>query len=605
METVEILYTAGKAGIKPGGGIRFTMMHLHRWTPFQAEDPNTPGYISAKAPSGVKIKTKYFINRSWKEILSSYEWRLYDPYYNYVEYIVEGRGLKPGETIHFVLGDKSKGSKGVFTQYFTEDKFVFETYIDPTGDGVFYPFADAEHPRVELINSDTYKINIVNPTNAIVGKPTWTIIRAEDKHGNPAKHFSGTIDVYEKGESNKLFTHTFSEDDEGSFRIHNVIFHKEGVVNLVAKYKDWSVIGNPIIVEKTAPAEKIFWGDIHNHTKFSDGRGTFKQSYKYGRDFAGLDFCAISDHAQNLKDFEWEACKKVTNAFNKSGEFVTFHCYEWSGKEDVGGDHNVYFYDDEIPIYRSRANFNYLNFNNYQGKEMQMNHIEDLYIALMRHYTKKNIIVIPHYGGRHGNPEWHYPVLERNIEIFSDHRRSEDWVTTFLTKGHRLGIMASSDNHVGKPGYSITFPKHKKPTNSEENEKFYWEKEEIGTSLIATYAPEHTRESIFEAMYDRRSYATTGARIVLDFLVNGNPMGSEIECKKSPIIKIKVIGTDVIERIEIKKNSEVIHTKKPGKIEVEFEWEDSDFNSDDTAYYYVRVVQKDKEEAVSSPIWVN
>ena len=71
--------------------------------------------------------------------------------------------------------------------------------------------------------------------------------------------------------------------------------------------------------------------------------------------------------------------------------------------------------------------------------------------------------------------------LQRLIEIFSDHRRSEAWANTFLAAGHRLGIMASTDNHYGNPGYGYLKILHD------------WQRQEIGTSAMAVYAADRTR----------------------------------------------------------------------------------------------------------------
>ena len=84
------------------------------------------------------------------------------------------------------------------------------------------------------------------------------------------------------------------------------------------------------------------------------------------------------------------------------------------------------------------------------------------------------------------------------IEVFSEHRRSEDWANRFLTQGYRLGIMASTDGHYGNPGYG--FLKYK-------NEDEALSDMEIGMAAVAVYAPDRSRESIFKALYDRRVYA--------------------------------------------------------------------------------------------------
>ena len=124
----------------------------------------------------------------------------------------------------------------------------------------------------------------------------------------------------------------------------------------------------------------------------------------------------------------WREIKQVTNRYNQPGRYVTFPGYEWSGMTEVGGDHNVYTTDSDPPLLRCYSYFNYQNLRMYHGPDKGANHVEDLFRLLWPRYRHENILVIPHFGGRQANPAWHNPVLQRQIEIFSDHRRSEDSV---------------------------------------------------------------------------------------------------------------------------------------------------------------------------------
>jgi hypothetical protein len=238
----------------------------------------------------------------------------------------------------------------------------------------------------------------------------------------------------------------------------------------------------------------------------------------------------------------------------------------------------------------------------YHGPNKGANHVEDLFRMLAGRFRNENLLVIPHFGGRPGNPEWHNPALQRSIEIFSDHRRSEDWTTTFLKRGYRVGVMASTDNHAGNAGYGV---RRREVTAGEEGEVFSrTSPAERGTSLVAAYAPELTREAVFQAIYHRRTYATTGSRIILRFEVSGLPMGSEGRVTDPPRIVVEAEGTAPIEKLRIVKNGRVIHAVGGGSRSARVVYTDT---SGDTAgkFYYVDLVQEDGEKAVSSPVWVN
>jgi hypothetical protein len=64
-----------------------------------------------------------------------------------------------------------------------------------------------------------------------------------------------------------------------------------------------------------------------------------------------------------------------------------------------------------------------------------------------------------------------------------------------------------------------------------------------------------------------------------------------------------VIGTSVVALLEIIKNEKVIYSGTPGKKEATLRFQDQN-PSTGPAYYYVRLVQDDRQVAWGSPIWM-
>ncbi|MGH8777238.1 MAG: DUF3604 domain-containing protein, partial [Jiangellaceae bacterium] len=89
-----------------------------------------------------------------------------------------------------------------------------------------------------------------------------------------------------------------------------------------------------------------------------------------------------------------------------------------------------------------------------------------------------------------------------------------------------FGVIAGSDNLHGQPGRG-----------------------ELG--LTGFWAPELAREAIYGALTGRRTYATTDARILLDFTLNGAPMGATAESDGSNALNIRAHGTGAIESVEL------------------------------------------------------
>ncbi len=585
LQTWTLVYTAGQGGIKPGGGLRIGLRHLQNW---HAKLPQTKrageeGYLTAEADGEAPVDASI---PGWSKVGSQYfAWQ------NIVEAVVGEPGLEPGKQLRITFGDRRGGSRGWRATPFDETHYGLKCYVDVTGSGEFLPIE--ESPTVQVVAAAPTKLAVLTPSDAVVGKPCWCLVRAEDRFGNPAPRYRGKVRLTStdsKAELPEEFT--FTADDRGVHRFENIVLRTPGDHTISATDGELTDRSNPVRVAQNRPARRVFWGDLHTHTLQSDGRGTVEQAYGFAKRVAGLDFAAVSDHAFEILDEMWELNKRVTRRFNEPGRFVTMNAFEWSGTSPIGGDHNVYFLGDDPPIYRSTLMYHPKNYQMDHDKP-KVDHVTKLFKLLRDNFEPGTVFCIPHWGGRRGNPQWHDPQVQRLIEIFSEHRRSEDWARTYLTAGHRLGIMASGDNHSGNPGYGCL-----KPSRN-------WDTQEIGMALIAVQAEQLSRESIFRALYDRRVYATSGARILLDFTVAGRPMGSEIQTDDAPRIAVDVVGTAPIERIEVKRNCETVRVHEPEGESAKFTWSDPAFDADKPCLYYVRIVQTDGEEAISSPVWVN
>ena len=164
------------------------------------------------------------------------------------------------------------------------------------------------------------------------------------------------------------------------------------------------------------------------------------------------------------------------------------------------------------------------------------------------------------------------------------------FVRDALSRGYKLGIMGSGDTHDGHPG--------RRTVNAPV------------TGLMGVYAPELTRETVWEAFRNRRVYGTSGPKIILNFRVCDSPMGSEVKWPKSkgPVpIALRAVCCDAIERIEIIRNGEPVFVKGAETFDGVFALlliEDPEPRVG-TSWYYARVLQKDGNMAWSSPVWVS
>ena len=589
LATYKLRFNVGRAGMKTGGGIRLASAHGMgtEWggQRLQTSDPASENYLSFRTSTGSSLEWKSLQGVGQNPLFTRYH-----PWQNINQFRLTGPALKGGDSIEIDLSR-------VRMQRWDESAFTLKFYVDAAGDDDYLPLA--KNPQIKVVGGEADELNVIAPADFIAGQSGWMNVWAGDRFGNPAEGYRGNV-VLDLPGGGKL-THRFTAEDRGVHRFTNVTL-TAGVHRIRATDGSLNGESNPLTVHAEAPREKLYWGDIHTHTMYSDGRGTPAETYDFGKRVAAIDFAAVTDHSFITTNAMWRDIRDTTNRFYEPGSYVTFLAYEWSGMTDVGGDHNVYTVNDRMPIVRCYSYFNYENLRMYHGRAKGANHVEELFRILGDQFRNENLLVIPHFGGRQGNPAFHNPDLQRQIEIFSDHRRSEDWATKFLEKGYRLGIMASTDNHAGNAGYGV---RRNEVVRGEEGPVFSkTSPAERGTSLVAAYAPELTRQGIFQALYHRRTYATTGSRIVLRFEVDGKPMGSEIYVGRPPRVTASAEGTAPISSMRLVKNGRVIHSIEPRGASARLDFTDSS-GEYDRVFYYIDLVQADGEKAISSPVWVN
>ena len=597
----DITYTVGAQRIEPDGGMRVVIPY--GFTPPQTAYGVGIGYTTASASRAGVTPTVY--SRDPKARGSNQSMWGFNLYV-----IIEEGALEPGDTLTLHYGDTRVGcsNAGAFAQYF-EGEAEFMVAVDPDGtrtppEGGFYLIADPP-PAIRVLSREATQLSVVVPSIVLCGATASVKVSARDDEHNA---------VYELDEELAL-TNPDGEQVAGRFgeRSHctfgEVKFGQEGTVRIPVADKDGAVRGqsNPCLCLENPPDRRLFWGDIHVMTGLTAGMSRPAQAFEYARDLTHLDFCACTDGdsgglASYFSDEEWEETVAAVRAFHEPGRFVTLLGSEYHERR-VAGDKNIYYRDDSAGLLR------------------WCDLAEDQPHSLWRALEGRKALTVPHHtvptgGGRLRPWNFHHPEYQRLVEVYSCWGSSESvgcpraafWggpeensVQSGLAKGYRMGIIASGDSHDGHPG----------------NCDWLRIRRGYPSGLVAVYAPELTREAVFDALWDRCCYGTSGKRICLSFALNGAHMGEELsraEDRAARSIRVEAAGTAPIAEIHVIRNSEVAYVHTGSGLDEQFEWVD---NADFTAaalsgydgrpflYYYVRVVQEDGELAWSSPIWVS
>jgi len=575
--------TAGPGGIAPGGTI--SVMYPMGSTPPQTEDSKGAGYTTATlSGNALDVQTqlvwffrqdKYFSGKIHRAIAT----------------IQLAKGLDEGRSVVFT---KLKAHPGNMARRWDGQQHIFRVYIDHDADG--WEEEISESPWVPRLPAVANRLMVRAQSTAVVEEPVRVLVTAMDRFDNPASGYRGTITLSASDESASLpgrYDYTRGDASAHAFSVH---FKTPGYYWLTVRDEDNNFVSesNPIEVLAEEPAYRLYWGDLHVHTEMSGDAvngvmvvSSYDGSYNIGRFRYGLDFMANADHhsfaAGNYSYEDWQQMVALTNQANVPGKFVTLLASEMSHGR---GDQNVYFRGDTMPFLSTGPR-----------------HPMELWNMLRVHES----FTVPHHFAQSMRP-WDWAQYDEELmpvaEIFSLHGRGEfhnnkphyskhreptlegqTWQDQ-LAKGRQLGAIAASDSHRARPGFA---------------------------GLAGVWAKTLSRADIYDNIKSRHSYASTNARAILHFEVNGMEMGQAVTTSSQPILRLYGATPTEILEIHVVKDNEVVYAGQVGGRVFDITWEDTDFDKE--AYYYVRVKMKGHPQAEnflrgkpefvwSSPVWV-
>jgi hypothetical protein len=372
-----------------------------------------------------------------------------------------------------------------------------------------------------------------------------------------------------------------------------------------------------------ANGQNVFFGDIHWHTACStDGQRAMDKALRSARDELGLDFAGPSDHILDEGDYGRSTVRdqaEICAAFDEPGRFAVIPGFELSRR--YGHCNVVTTHFDKLISLTDRFRSEYTPVLKSGTSRFTVEELCEL-------FDDPETLVIPHHtnmdnaagkGEPDTAPGWtafHWPKTPiqhhlRLIEINQQRGSFESeipdpvWQPPFwkrfhgglggsaqtaLIRGHRIGFTGGTDNHHGWP-------------TLEGNGGA------VG-GVTGVIADTLDAPSIVKALHARRCYATTGARIVAEAFLNGQPIGSEqpLEADAPREFHIRIRGTAPLERVELISFGQVAHAfpVDGSAVELDLEWKDiRPERPVEDVYYYVRARQTDGHLLWMSPWWID
>ncbi len=507
------------------------------------------------------------------------------------------------------------------------------------------------------------RLHAVLPSTAVVGREVTLTLQAWDEYERLFAGVDGPIRLDATDEAASVPGAVRFPDGHDGVARTSVSFGTPGVQYLVFHAEGERFVSNPVRVHASPPETRVYWGDLHLHSRLSDGTGDIETGMRFGRDVMALDVVAYTDHdtmgffippqlqRRRMHRRYFDRMKATAARFHAPGEFVTFLGYEWTKQPNVAGHVNVYFDGVE------RAEL-------FDSLARETNTYEALWSRLRRWRTERagDVVTVPHHPAEAMYP-FDFSAVDYDdelaplVEVYSQWGSSErpgvegnrfplamgqgevesagHYARDALRLGYRVGLVASADYHGPHPGHSLIHADPHLPSLGEwlsdgvgwSHVWRVWNEQSYPGGLQAFYAPELTREAIFAALRSRRTYGTTQPhRILVDFSIDGVAVGENdstvtVESRESPReVRVAVAGTAPLQRVRVVRNNRpwrtVDGTADPDApldaFTVEETWTDTDpvrgmqWDSErgtDADVYYVRVTQASRPDDYAGMAW--
>ena len=436
--TWQLRYTAGGYGIDENGTLLVAWRFATDWGTPQTSDPQAPNYVSARTDSrscrvACRFDPKGYI-RPWRACLA-------------ID-VIDG-ALLPGDTITVTYGDRSGASVGTRAQTFVEKAFRFRTLIDAQGSGQYVTLPSS--PAVEIVAGQAGRLIAILPSEAEPKRPIDIVIKAEDGWGNPPQAMTVLLcwrRLAARSTTCRTATH-FSLTTAASAVFVTALSIDPASSQYLSRALDGAFAGesNPLRALAARRPHRPFWADLHGQSGETVGTNSVRDYFAFARDYSALD---VSGHQGN--DFQitaqvWEEIKQAANGANEPGRFVAFLGFEWSGNTAGGGDRNVYFLDSQADLLRS----SHAQISDLSDLATDRYPVSDLHKELA---GRTDVFIIPHVGGRPSDLAYHSATLEPVVELYSSWGEFEWMLRESIARGYRVGVVAGSDGHKGRPGSS-------------------------------------------------------------------------------------------------------------------------------------------------------
>lgn len=525
-------YEVGASGIADGAWIKATFKFYSDWALFQTTDPSGANYVSAEYQAGACVEGQ--VPATVQSLKVRFDQKGHErPFQKAVIVDTVDGYLKPGDHIIIRLGDRRGGGPGTRVQTFVEKGFRFRCYIDPLGTSRFCTIPG--DVVIDIVPGAPSKLVMAGTRMLRPGERVNLGVRAEDAWGNTCIDLPAKVHLRAMHEGRQVLAETVALNAKGwcFADLPALPTRAAGELELVATMLDHPGVEPAsfyVTVDEKCPAPRLLYGDLHVHSESTVGINDTTYNLTYGRDIAKLDFLGYTANDFQITKANWDRDVGLIEWINKDGEFVCYPGTEWCGNSCAGGDHNVVFLHGKTPEFPFDAKGNIARSFEW-NEDMKSDTIipgawplEELWATYS--HDPEGHLVMPHVGGRRCIMDWYHPVMDRLVEIGSAWGHFPWLYQEVAARGYKLGVSMNGDEHRGRCGGGVP-----------------------GTAVFGTkggvtgvVCDRLDRETVGKALRARRTWATSGERLVALSWCKSHLMGEEFAHEGPARIEYRFLG---------------------------------------------------------------
>ena len=531
-QEIVIDYELGASGMADGSWFKATFRFYSDWALFQTTDPQGANYVSAEYHAGSLVPGQSPATVQYLKV--RFDQKGHErPFQKAIIVDTFDGFLKAGDHIIIRLGDRRFGGAGTRVQTFVEENFRFRCYVDPLGTSRFA----AVDPDliVQIVPGAPAQIQFAASRIVKQNQKFPLRVRTEDQWGNTCWNRPDKVVINATLDGKACYQKELNLAATGwsVALLDDLPMDKPGELAITATLPEHPWVKPQtfyVTIDKALEAPRIFYCDLHVHSEDTIGTNSTTYNLTYGRDVTGLDVLAFAHNDFNITTDRWQKTVELIRQITKDGSFVAYPGTEWCGSSCAGGDHNVVFLHDgdpEFPFLKTGEHVRSVEWNE-DMKSASVSPgawpLEELWAAYAK--DPEGHLLIPHVGGRRCILDWHYPKLERLIEIGSSWGHFGWLYQEAMERGYKIGASMAGDEHRGRCGGGVP-----------------------GTAVFGTkggisgvIANSLDRKTIAKALRDRHTFASTGERTFGIVRCGKHIMGDEFEHKGPATLEYRFLG---------------------------------------------------------------